>query len=332
MNAMVETNSKRLIMKGLISSLLPFTLIYFYFTVIKVLCVDTLRFNGTSLYIYLTYTMLLSYIIINYVRILNDNKVTTFDRFPFTYHDISRDKRIDVSMAVKEQVINKQVKDKIVCAHCFVYKPPRSTHCKECGRCFLKRVSHCYFMETCVGFHNQKFFVLFLISLLVHNTFIIIAFIIALKTVPLYRMVALKQNQEYRLVFREHFIISVIVAFIEIPPSLWFLVFHLYLILRNETNLERKALNLYRMGGNALDYIFTQGLITLNTPNLSRNIANPYFLNFRKNFREVFGDNIWEWALPTYSTKGNGTEFEMNYAEEELKAKTLTPAIPEQFE
>ncbi|ELQ74558.1 putative DHHC-type Zn-finger protein [Trachipleistophora hominis] len=329
MNAIAEKNPKWSIIKGLISSLLPFTLLYFYFTAIKVLCVDSLRFNSTSLYIYLIYTAMISYIIINYVRTMNDNKVTTFDRFPFTYHDISRDKRIEVSMAVKEQVIDKQVKDKIVCEYCLVYKPPRSAHCKECGRCFLKRVSHCYFLETCIGFHNQKFFVLLLASLIVHGMAVIIAFIIALKTTPLYKMVAVRKNQEYTLVFEAHFIISIVIAFIEVLICTCYLVFHLYLIFRNETNLERKALNLYKMNDDALDYVFTQGLVTLNTPDLNRDTANPYFLGYYKNVREVFGDGKWEWALPTYTMKGNGTEFELNCAKEELKAKTLVPVIPE---
>lgn len=36
--------------------------------------------------------------------------------------------------------------------------PPRSHHCKHCGKCILKRDQHCYFTGSCVGFFNQKFF------------------------------------------------------------------------------------------------------------------------------------------------------------------------------
>ena len=39
--------------------------------------------------------------------------------------------------------------------------PPRSHHCKQCGKCILKRDHHCFFTGSCVGFFNQKFFWVF---------------------------------------------------------------------------------------------------------------------------------------------------------------------------
>lgn len=333
---MLKTDIKRSILKGIVSSILPFVMFYFFFVTIKIVCVDTLRFNNVSLFIYIFYMGLVTYMLVNYVRIINDNKVTTFARFPFTYHDIYHDKRIHVGMAFKEQVIDKQIKNKNVCFRCLVYKPDRATHCKECKRCFLKRISHCYFLETCIGFHNQKFFILFLVSLILQTLFILIAFFIIWHIIDFdtKRVVLRNTNKsvsQARLIFKYHYIISIVAAFILLPICIYFFILHIYLVLRNETDLERKALNLYRMQDSSLDYVFSKGLIRLNTPNMSRNIANPYFLGLYTSFKEVFGDNLLEWLLPTFSTKGNGTEFELNYAEDEYKSKTLIPDISDQY-
>lgn len=235
------------------------------------------------------------YMIINYVRIINDNKVTTFGRFPFTYHDISVDKRADVNISTKEQVIDKQLKDKILCYACFVYRPERSSHYKKCMRCFLKRISHSYLMQTCIGFHNQKFYILFIISLTIHN---ILIFVVSLRLffLDFSSSFQLMTNIDARFIFRTYILAMTLISFIEIAFIIYSLIFHLYLILRNETNLERKALKLYRANDSSLDYVFTNGLIILNTHYMSRNVANPYYLGIRK----VFGDNYWEWILPNF--------------------------------
>lgn len=39
--------------------------------------------------------------------------------------------------------------------------PPRAYHCKHCGKCMLKRVHHCFLTGSCIGFYNQRFFIMF---------------------------------------------------------------------------------------------------------------------------------------------------------------------------
>jgi hypothetical protein len=49
------------------------------------------------------------------------------------------------------------------CKKCSSLKPPASHHCSICGRCIARMDHHCPWVNTCVGFYNQKFFLQFLI-------------------------------------------------------------------------------------------------------------------------------------------------------------------------
>ena len=49
------------------------------------------------------------------------------------------------------------------CPTCQLDAPPRSHHCNHCGHCILKRDHHCFFTAACVGFYNQRHYVMFCI-------------------------------------------------------------------------------------------------------------------------------------------------------------------------
>jgi len=52
-----------------------------------------------------------------------------------------------------------------LCASCETLSPPRAWHCDVCKTCILKREHHCSFTGCCIGFHNFRYFYLFLVHL-----------------------------------------------------------------------------------------------------------------------------------------------------------------------
>lgn len=47
------------------------------------------------------------------------------------------------------------------CSVCECDRPPRAWHCSICDICILKRDHHCTFLACCVGYYNQRYFILF---------------------------------------------------------------------------------------------------------------------------------------------------------------------------
>ena len=54
------------------------------------------------------------------------------------------------------------------CEFCHLKKFERSSHCRQCNKCILRRDHHCVWIGNCVGYANNQYFVNFLLWAIVN--------------------------------------------------------------------------------------------------------------------------------------------------------------------
>ncbi|KAK3069010.1 palmitoyltransferase for Vac8p [Teratosphaeriaceae sp. CCFEE 6253] len=80
-----------------------------------------------------------------------------------TYEDDERDTGSHSQHPGMTMVTAKNNGQPRYCQKCQTLKPDRSHHCSTCRQCVLKMDHHCPWLATCVGLHNYKPFLLFLL-------------------------------------------------------------------------------------------------------------------------------------------------------------------------
>ncbi|OCT92014.1 hypothetical protein XELAEV_18015071mg [Xenopus laevis] len=172
------------------------------------------------------------------------------------------------------------------CRKCQFIKPDRCHHCTACDICILKVDHHCIFLNNCVGFSNYKFFLLFLLY--------VPLLLIFTSAVSLYCSILFWTDQLPNMDSKG----SAIALFC--MSTLFCIIFcyqyiygHYSLVLMNETLLEL-------IEGIHCEY-------------------NPYDLGYRKNWRQVFGNNKRYWFIPIFSSLGDGSSFPLGDATEDIE-------------
>ncbi|KAK9332619.1 DHHC palmitoyltransferase-domain-containing protein [Lipomyces starkeyi] len=184
------------------------------------------------------------------------------------------------------------------CSKCKCWKPDRTHHCSTCGTCVLRMDHHCPWFSSCIGYDNHKYFILFLIYVVV---FCLVSFfasgIVLLDWID--RSEYLDTYISLNWVFL--FIVSIIFA---VAVGI-FLCYQLYLLFANKTTIEAMETQRYKSSVASSSYRYSQ-------PPSSESVGNVFDLGWRENFRQVMGDNPWTWFLPVRTSKGNGTTFPTN--------------------
>lgn len=140
------------------------------------------------------------------------------------------------------------------CLICHVFKPERAHHCSACNRCVLNMDHHWYIIEyispwinSCIGFHNRKAFLLMLTYTILMTLLDIIAFCCSIPQLWDHFKIGNIQEIIKIILIVGAFILNTII-FITI---LLFYKFHIELVLYNMTTLQ--TLEIKRQGKNPDD-------------------------------------------------------------------------------
>ncbi|RVD92249.1 DHHC-type zinc finger-containing protein [Tubulinosema ratisbonensis] len=279
--------------------------IYTYFIFVGLYCIDSKEFKSIQTIVYFVlYHIMLGLALIMYLRVQSIEDFSTKDVFPPIRIESQANLELEnVNPFFASEINAKKTQNLRICEICDTFKPPRSHHCSICNRCYLKYDHHCDLFGSCIFFQKYKFFFQFLIYNLILTLFIIAVYINEISQNP------------YRKLFLINYIINIGLLTVMLVYNVITLGLHMFLIMNNETTVEFYAINRYLVGDNTFNKIFQEGPITTRISSRSRKVLNPYNLGWYKNWKEVFGDNVFDWFLPTYSTLGDGINFPKNTTE-----------------
>lgn len=146
------------------------------------------------------------------------------------------------------------------CLKCQLEAPPRSHHCNLCGVCVLKRDHHCFFTASCIGFYNQRrFIVLLFYTTLANITACVLQFLYLDQTMPFlsteflnyiplvtaYRWLIVGDLSTWVMFVVVHLYLTIFC----LAGAVFFLVWQFVVVFRGQTSHEAwKNISLYQTG------------------------------------------------------------------------------------
>ncbi|XP_050404146.2 palmitoyltransferase ZDHHC22 [Patella vulgata] len=163
------------------------------------------------------------------------------------------------------------------CPSCQLDAPPRSHHCKLCEKCILKRDHHCFFTGSCIGFYNQRYFIIFCVHMIWSNAF------------ALY--LQLTYLNEAMPIFSNYFVnylpgINVLLYFFgNIPIGIVLIVIHSHFCI-------------FCLGAGIFFFVWQMMIVSSGqTSHEAWKNINPYGKSVLDNFRSVFGPLKFSWLM-----------------------------------
>jgi len=166
-----------------------------------------------------------------------------------------------------------------------VYKPDRAHFCRISERCVLRMDHFCPWINNCVGFYNQKYFVLFV----AYNCFMT-WFMLVFMANDFGKIMAKLDDLSFDLADRNFQIVLAMLLLSLLCLGLTgFFLFHCYLVACNYTTIE---------------------FLEKRTLNPDPTHVNRYHVGIFRNIQAVMGKNPLEWPFPIrWHVDGNGLEF-----------------------
>lgn len=177
-----------------------------------------------------------------------------------------------------------------ICKSCKGYKPARVHHCSVCNKCVKRMDHHCPWMCNCIGFDNYRYFVLFLVYMFSLCLFCVL---VSLRYYELNSLFV--RNARIRSDRPQSLVLFVFFTTLSVGGAvLLLLVWHLYLIISNQTTIEF--------------YQNRSKMMNLRRGRAAANV-NKFDLGTTRNWRSVFGSSAYRfgWLLPsTAAPDGDG--------------------------
>mmetsp|Transcript_17651 Transcript_17651/g.49672 ORF Transcript_17651/g.49672 Transcript_17651/m.49672 type:complete len:340 (-) Transcript_17651:68-1087(-) len=187
------------------------------------------------------------------------------------------------------------------CTRCEGFKPPRASHCKDCGRCVMRMDHHCPWVNNCIGFRNQKHFVLFVLY-----ATLVCCWILLIDFYYMYWLLAYTYSHrgtepaagidrdKNAVVLRFAVILSSVILLVPTTAGLVNLAsWQLSFAVLNTTTIERREIK------------------WLKSRVSSENLKWKYNYGRYQNLAHLFGPTFLDWPFPTgpHPREGDGTSF-----------------------
>ena len=190
-----------------------------------------LKLGPLKLYLNIIYIIISSILYIIHFYAMIKGGCTDPGILPRQNHDIY----YTTSKSSMKYKINGHIFRLNYCYSCYLYRPPRTSHCAVCDNCVERFDHHCLWLGNCIGKKNYKYFYTLLGSLNINAIFQII-FCVYVLTIEV-KKIKNKENKGYTFIIIIGFIILYNLLFLIIFIGKLFIL-HTYLVFKGLTFYE----------------------------------------------------------------------------------------------